>query len=92
MDAAAASGGDGDVSGDIGEGERGNQRESECVWELGREVGVRPRATARRGERRGGGQLRGTHAVLAAEHLPACLAEPSSSLARQLGWAGRWAG
>ena len=24
--------------------------------------------------------------------LPACLAEPSSSLARQLGWAGRWAG
>ena len=36
--------------------------------------------------------MRGTHAVLAAEHLPACLAEPSSSLARQLGWAGRWAG
>ena len=28
----------------------------------------------------------------AVEHLLACLAEPSSSLARQLGWAGWWAG
>src|SRR4051812_23287051 len=28
---------------------------------------------------------------LAVEHLAACLAKPSSSLARQLGWAGRWA-
>ena len=75
MDVAAASGGDGDVSGDVGEGERGNQRESECVWELGREVGVRPRVTAQQGERQGGGQLRGTHAVLAVEQLLACAGE-----------------
>ena len=75
LDAAAGSSGDGDVSGDVGEGERGNQRESECVWELGREVGVRPRATARRGERRGGGQLRGTHAVLAVDQLLAYAGE-----------------
>jgi len=83
------SGGDGDVSGNIGEGKRGNQREreSECVWELGREVGVRPRATARRGERRGGGQLRGTHAVLAVEHLPACAGE-SKQLAGTAGGLG----
>ena len=35
-----------------------------------------------RGERRGGEQVRGTHAVLAVEHLPACLA----------GQAARWRG
>ena len=40
MDAAAVSGGDGDVSGDVREGERGNQRESECVWELGEREGL----------------------------------------------------
>ena len=62
------------------------------VWGVrGRERG-RSTALAGRGRRRGGEQVRGTHAVLIAEHLPACLAEPSSSLARQLGWAGRWAG
>ena len=55
-----------------------------------RERGRSP-SSAGRGERRGGGQLRGTHAVLAVEQLPACLAKPSSSLERWLGWAGRWA-
>ena len=55
-----------------------------------RERGRSP-SSAGRGERRGGWQLRGTHAVLAVEQLPACLAEPSSSLERWLGWAGRWA-
>ena len=47
-------------------------------------------STAGRGERRGGGQLRGTHAVLAVGQLPACVAKPSSLLERWLGWAGRW--
>ena len=47
MDAAAGSSGDGDVSGDVGEGERGNQRESECIWELRERERVRPRATGR---------------------------------------------
>ena len=55
-----------------------------------RERGRSP-SSAGRGERRGSGQLRGTHAVLAVEQLPACLAKPSSSLERWLGWAGRWA-
>jgi len=36
-------------------------------------------------------QLRGMHAMLAVEQLLACLAKPSSSLERWLGWAGRWA-
>ena len=62
------------------------------VWGVRGREGGRFTALAGRGRRRGGEQVRGTHAVLAAEHLPACLAEPSSSLARQLGWAGRWAG
>ena len=62
------------------------------VWGVRGREGKRSPSSAGRGERRGGDQVRGTHAVLAAEHLPACLAEPSSSLARQLGWAGRWAG
>ena len=44
-----------------------------------------------RGERRGGEQVRGTHAVLAVEHLPACLAGKQLAGA-VLGWAGRWAG
>ncbi len=55
-----------------------------------RERGRSP-SSAGRGERRGGGQLRGMHAVLAVEQLPACLAKPSSSLEWWLGWAGRWA-
>ena len=35
--------------------------------------------------------MRGTHAVLAVEHLPACLAGKQLAGA-VLGWAGRWAG
>ena len=92
MDAAVASGVDGDISGDVGEGEREEPEGRASVCEVGEREGVRPTSTARRGERRGGGQLRGMHAVLAVEHLAACLAEPSSSLERQLGWADRWAG
>ena len=46
---------------------------------------------AGRGRRRGGEQVRGTHAVLAVEHLPACLAGKQLAGA-VLGWAGRWAG
>ena len=62
------------------------------VWGVRESEGERSTSLAGRVERRGGEQVRGTHAVLAVEHLPACMAEPSSSLARQLGWAGRWAG
>ena len=43
---------------------------------------------------RGGSRATGScvaHAAAAVEHLPACLAKPSSSLERWLGWAGRWA-
>ena len=61
------------------------------VCGVGERERVRPTSTAGRGERRGDGQLCGTHAVLAIEQLPACLAKPSSSLERWLGWAGRWA-
>ena len=61
------------------------------VWEVrGRERG-RFTALAGRGRRRGGEQVRGTHAVLAVEHLPACLAGKQLAGA-VLGWAGRWAG
>lgn len=91
MDVAAASGGDGDVSDDVGEGEREEPEGRANVCEVGEREGGRPTSTARRGERRGGGQLRGAHAVLAVEQLLACLAKPSSSLERWLGWAGRWA-
>ncbi len=91
MDAAVASGGDDDVSGDVGEGEREEPGGGAGVCGVGERERVRPTSTARRREWRGGGQLRGTHAVLAVEHLPACLAKPSSSLERWLGWAGRWA-
>ena len=55
------------------------------VWEVRGREGSRFTALAERGRRRGGEQVRGTHAVLAVEHLPACLAG-SSSLARC--WAG----
>ena len=55
------------------------------VWEVRGREGGRFTALAGRGRRRGGEQVRGTHAVLAVEHLPACLAA-SSSLARC--WAG----
>ena len=55
------------------------------VWEVRERERGRFTALAGRGRRRGGEQVRGTHAVLAVEHLPACLAG-SSSLARC--WAG----
>ena len=61
------------------------------VCGFGEREKVRSPSSARRGERRGSGQLRGMHDVLAVEQLPACLAKPSSSLERWLGWAGRWA-
>ena len=77
-----ASGGDNDVSGDVGEGEREEPEGGASVCEVGEREGVRPTLTARRGERRGGGQLRGAHAVLAVEQLPSCLAKSSSSLER----------
>ena len=75
-----------------GEREGGELGRRGDVWGVRGREGKRSPSSAGRGERRGGDQVRGTHAVLAAEHLPACLAEPSSSLARQLGRAGRWAG
>jgi len=87
LDAAAASSGDSDVSGDIGEGEREEPKGRASVCKVRESEEVRPTSTAQRGERRGGGQLRGTHAVLAIEQLLAWLAKPSSSLERWLGWA-----
>ena len=61
------------------------------VWGVRGREGGRFTALAGRGRRRGGEQVRGTHAVLTVEHLPACLA--SKQLAGAvLGWAGRWAG
>ena len=61
------------------------------VWGVRGREGGRFTALAGRGRRRGGEQVRGTHAVLAAEHLPACLAGKQLAGA-VLGWAGRWAG
>jgi len=61
------------------------------VWEVRGREGGRFTALAGRGRRRGGEQVRGTHAVLAVEHLPACLAGKQLAGA-VLGWAGRWAG
>ena len=75
MDAAAASSGDGDDSGNVGEGEREDPEGRASVCKVGEREGVRPTSTARRGERRGSGQLRGTHAVLAVEQLLACAGE-----------------
>jgi len=60
------------------------------VWEVRGREGGRFTALAGRGRRRGGEQVRGTHAVLAVEHLPACLAGKQLAGA-VLGWAGRWA-
>ena len=88
MDAAVASGGDDDVSGDVGESEREEPGGGAGVCGVGKRERVRPTSTAGQGERRGGGQLHGMHAVLAVEQLPACLAKSSSSLERLLGWAG----
>ena len=61
------------------------------VWEVRERERGRFRALAGRGRRRGGEQVRGTHAVLAVEHLPACLAGKQLAGA-VLGWADRWAG
>ena len=61
------------------------------VWGVQRREGGRSTALAGRGRRRGGEQVRGTHVVLAVEHLPACLAGKQLAGA-VLGWAGRWAG
>ena len=61
------------------------------VWGVRGREGGRFMALAGRGRRRGGEQVRGTHAVLAVEHLPACLAGKQLAGA-VLGWAGRWAG
>ena len=61
------------------------------VWGVRGREGGRSTALAGRGRRRGGEQVRGTHAVLAVEHLPACLAGKQLAGA-VLGWAGRWAG
>ena len=60
------------------------------VWEVRGREGGRITALAGRGKQRGGEQVRGTHAVLAVEHLPACLAGKQLAGA-VLGWAGRWA-
>ena len=43
------------------------------VWGIRESEGERSTSLAGRVERRGGEQVRGTHAVLAVEHLPACL-------------------
>ena len=43
MDMAAASGGDGDVSGDVGEGEREEPEGRANVYEIGEREGVVPR-------------------------------------------------
>ena len=73
------------------------EHEGEELERRGGVWGVRGRerdrftALAGRGRRRGGEQVRGTHAVLAVEHLPACLAGKQLAGAA-LGWAGRWAG
>ena len=52
------------------------------VWGVRESKGDLSTSLAGRVERRGGEQVRGTHAVLAVEHLPACLA----------GQAARWRG
>ena len=61
------------------------------VWGVRESEGERSTSLAGRVERQGGEQVRGTHAVLAVEHLPACLAGKQLAGA-VLGWAGRWAG
>ena len=76
------------VVGGRGYGEGVAAMASAMAWER---EGGRFTALAGRGRRRGGEQVRGTHAVLAVEHLPACLAGKQLAGA-VLGWAGRWAG
>ena len=73
-----------------GEGEGEELGRNGRVSELGEEVGsIPPTRMARGGSRAAGSCV--ARAAAAVEHLPACLAEPSSSLERWLGWAGRWA-
>ena len=64
------------------------------VWGVRESEGERSTSLAGRVEWRGGEQVRGTHAVLAVEHLPACLAGQvarwrGAGLGRQVGrcWA-----
>ena len=64
------------------ESEGGELERRGGVWEVQGREGGRFTALAGRGRRRGSEQVRGTHAVLAVEHLPACLA----------GQAARWRG
>ena len=47
MDVATASGGDGDVSGDVGEGEREDPEGRASVCEVGEREGVHPTSIAR---------------------------------------------
>ena len=56
------------------------------VWGVRGREGGRSTALAGRGRQRGGEQVRGTHAVLAVEHLACLPGRASSSLARC--WAG----
>ena len=74
------------------------EREGEELGRRGDVRGVRgregERSTSRLGEGSGEAATRCVAPMRCSppSTLPACLAEPSSSLARQLGWAGRWAG
>ena len=61
------------------------------VWEARGREGGRFTALAGRGRRRGGDQVRGTHAVLAAEHL-ACLPGRAKQLAGAAAGLGRQVG
>ena len=93
LDAAAAIGGDGDVSGDVGEGERGNQRESECVWELEeRERGFIPGRQVDEGSGWVAGSCVASMLCSPSSTCLLVLARASSLLAQQVGWAARWAG
>ena len=101
LDTVAQRGDDGEH--DYGEGAAAVA--SAMAWESkGEELGPNGRvywvrgstwSSSRPTERReGGSRAMGScvaHAAAAVEHLPACLAKPSSSLERWLGWAGRWA-
>ena len=75
-----------------GAGEQGREAGGEwmCPRGSGRDVEVVPANRAARGGSRAMGSCV-ARAGAGIEHLAACLAEPSSSLERWLGWAGRWA-
>ena len=74
-----------------GERRRGAGEKQRCLRGRGRRGRSIHSSRTARGRSRAAGSCVARGAV-AVEHLPACLAEPSSSLERQLGWAGRWAG